>query len=397
MIVKTIAFYNWRYPYGGGEVVTHNLGRFFRSRGMRVLLYTGELLREKLTPQDEEIFEWRPLPRGGNFCVTENREFVCSSLREERVDCIIVQGVNEFPFADVHEKTSCKVISCLHNKPFWEIDLQRRIKSSEIVNPTPVRRAEYLLLRKPVYLLTDKLRRRTIERYARMLPPIDRFVLLCDAYRREFETALTKGYAEYVPKGKLAAMLNPLLPVARQAPQPKEKIVLYAGRLVRTHKRVDRLLKIWQRIEPSHPDWRLLIVGDGEERASLEAQAARLALKRVEFMGHRTDMESFYRRASFICLTSNFEGLPMSLMEGQQYGVIPVSFDSYAGIREIACDGECGIVVPAFSLRKYAALLGAAMDDQPLRERMSARCLEAAERYSPEIIGEGWLRLFEEL
>ena len=48
-----------------------------------------------------------------------------------------------------------------------------------------------------------------------------------------------------------------------------------------------------------------------------------------------------------MCLTSNFEGLPMSLMEGQQYGVIPVSFDSYAGIREITCAGACGIMVPS--------------------------------------------------
>lgn len=98
-----------------------------------------------------------------------------------------------------------------------------------------------------------------------------------------------------------------------------------------------------------------------------------------------------------MCLTSNFEGLPMSLMEGQQYGVIPVSFDSYAGIREITCDGECGIMVPAYSLRKYAAMLNAALPDTELQERMRARSLEASRRYDLENIGNQWLSLFNEM
>lgn len=92
-----------------------------------------------------------------------------------------------------------------------------------------------------------------------------------------------------------------------------------------------------------------------------------------------------------MCLTSNFEGLPMSLMEGQQYGVIPVSFDSYAGIREITCDGACGIMVPSYSLRKYAALLNAALADTELQERMRTRALEASRRYDLENIGNQWL------
>lgn len=399
MTVRTIAFYNWRYPYGGGEVVTHNLALFFHGQGIRVLLYTGELLRERLTEEDREIFEFRPLPHPNEFRAAENISFVCSSLRDEGVDCIIVQGVLGFPFEAVRNTTSCKTIFCLHNKPLWEIDFSCTQKSSEIINPTFLRRLEFLLLRKPLYLLTDKLLHRITKVYARMLPQLDRIVLLCDEYRRDFEQTIrrTNHFGSDAPAEKYAAILNPLLPVAEEALLPKEKIVLYAGRLVRTHKRVDRLLKIWHRIEPRHPDWRLQIVGDGEERESLQQEAVRLGLKRVEFTGHRTDMASFYRKATFICLTSSFEGLPMSLMEGQQYGAIPVSFDSYAGIREIACNGECGLVIPAFSLRRYAAVLSAAMDDPALQQRMRIRCLDAAKRYSPEVIGQAWMRLFEKL
>lgn len=397
MKVETIAFYNWRYPYGGGEVVTHNLALFFRGQGMRVLIYTGDLVRGKLTEAESERFEFRELPHGGDFRHSATAEALCDSLCKERVDCIVVQGVNEFPFERVRERTSCRIVFCLHNKPFWEVDFLRRRSSRDIVDPTLARRAEYLLLRRPLYWLTPKLRHRAENGYARILRSVDRFVLLCDAYRRDFERDIRRRFGDEFPAERFAAILNPLQPVEAQPMQPKEKIVLYAGRLVRVHKRVDRLLKIWRRLEDGHPEWRLVIVGDGEERAALERRARTMGLRRVEFAGHSNDMEPYYRRATFVCLTSNFEGLPMSLMEGQQYGCIPVSFDSYAGIRQIACEGRCGIVVPAFDLRGYARRLGAAMEDAALCERMRAACPEAVHRYDPQVVGREWLRLFSEL
>ena len=187
-----------------------------------------------------------------------------------------------------------------------------------------------------------------------MLSNVDRFVTLCPGYSDEFEREIRRSGLPgcNFPRERLTAMLNPMLPTQEPAKTPKEKIVLYAGRFQRCHKRIDRLLKIWKRIEQQNPEWRLVIVGDGEERGDLEKQARRLKLQRIEFAGYQYDVTPFYRRATFVCLTSNFEGLPMCLMEGQQYGAIPVSFDSYSGIREITCDGECGIMVPAYSLRK---------------------------------------------
>lgn len=397
MRVRTVAFYNWRYPYGGGEVVTFNLARFFRASGLRVLLYTGKLDREKLLDQDSAIFEFRPLPQPGNFRNEKNENFLAESLRQEQVDVIIVQGVMEFPFARIHETTSCKIIFCLHNKPFWEVEFIRAQPSSEIPHPTFARRLEFLLLRKPVYYLTPKLWNRTVKGYGRMLPSIDRCLLLCEAYRRDFDAAIASKFGEELVRGKTAAILNPLTPAVPGETMPKQKIILYVGRLVRTHKRVDRLLRIWQKIESHHPDWQLQIVGEGEERPALEKLARRLRLQRIHFLGYRSDMPTIYRTASFICLTSNFEGLPMSLMEGQQYGVIPVSFDSYAGIQEIAQDGKAGIIIPSYSLRRYASRLNRILDHPQEQEQLRRQALAAAQRYDPQVIGQQWLRLFEEL
>ena len=327
----------------------------------------------------------------------KNENFLAESLRQEQVDVIIVQGVMEFPFARIHETTSCKIIFCLHNKPFWEVEFIRAQPSSEIPHPTFARRLEFLLLRKPVYYLTPKLWNRTVKGYGRMLPSIDRCLLLCEAYRRDFDAAIASKFGEELVRGKTAAILNPLTPAVPGETMPKQKIILYVGRLVRTHKRVDRLLRIWQKIESHHPDWQLQIVGEGEERPALEKLARRLRLQRIHFLGYRSDMPTIYRTASFICLTSNFEGLPMSLMEGQQYGVIPVSFDSYAGIQEIAQDGKAGIIIPSYSLRRYASRLNRILDHPQEQEQLRRQALAAAQRYDPQVIGQQWLRLFEEL
>ena len=56
MELKTIAFYNWVYPGGGGETVTRNLGHFFRSKGYRIVIYAGTLFEDILTEEDRRDF-----------------------------------------------------------------------------------------------------------------------------------------------------------------------------------------------------------------------------------------------------------------------------------------------------------------------------------------------------
>lgn len=401
MQVKTVAFYHWIFPFGGAETVTCNLGRYFAAQGFRLLVYTRHLVPELLTKEIQAIFELRLLPNTTRGNTPDNIEYLCESLNAEQVDVLIIQGATDFPFREVHPRIRSKVIFCMHSIPLWEAYVARSKRCSDLPKQTFMRKLEFLLVRKPADLFTDKQKRRALKLYTVFFSSIDRLVTLCPEYGEEMERLIRKSRCpgSDAPTGKFISICNPLppsvLPIDQQ--MPKEKIVLYVGRLARADKRVDRLLTIWHKIESSVPGWRLQILGSGEEMEALQKQATRLGLERIEFLGYRTDVAAFYRRASFICLTSTFEGYPMSLVEAQQYGVIPVSFDSFASIHRITRNGEAGIVVPAYNLRKYAKTLRAALIDETLQKQMREKCYLAAEQYTQERIGREWLRLFKEL
>lgn len=396
MDIRTIAFYNRPFPEGGAETVTRNLAHYFKSQGLRIIIYTSLFKRELLTAKELEDFTIKVLPDASNECLPINVEFLRNSLNEEQVDVLMIQGSTVFPFEKLYHIGKTRLIYCLHSIPLWEIYDLRNLKSCQLFNPTFIRRMEFIFLRKPVYRFTDKLKRRYLKLYSKIHHNTDRFVTLFPEYYRQLFRDLQK-YDHHPDQKKFAAISNPLLPPQEPTHCPKEKIVLFVGRFSHCDKRIDRLLKIWHQIEDSVPGWRLILVGDGPEKENLHKLAKTLKLKNIEFTGYQSDVASFYRRATFVCLTSDFEGFGMCFAEGQQYGAIPVSFDSYAGIRTITRNGEAGILVPPFSKRQYAKRLKAAMLDRECQIRMREKCYQQASEYKLELIGSQWLQLFKDL
>lgn len=396
MEVRTVAFYNRPFPSGGAETVSRNLAHYFHKKGLRVLIYTSLLDKELLTEEDLKAFETRVLPFSEYENHPDNVAFLRESLDAEAVDVMIVQGCTGFPFDKLYHHGRCRLIYCLHSIPLWEVEDRRNLKSRQLYNPTLLRRVEFTLLRKPIYLLTDKLKRRFLKYYDRISRNCDQYVTLCPGYSSQLILDLQQ-YGYHPDPERFASISNPLLPAQEPTRCPKEKLVLFVGRLSHCDKRVDRLLKIWKRIEQSVDEWRLMLVGDGPERENLLKLARRLQLRRVEFAGYQSDVRPYYRRAAFVCLTSSFEGFGMCLAEGQQYGAIPVSFDSYAAVREITRNGEAGVLVPPFSKRQYARQLTEVMLDEEAQARMREQCYLQSANYELERIGTRWLQLFKDL
>jgi colanic acid/amylovoran biosynthesis glycosyltransferase len=149
--------------------------------------------------------------------------------------------------------------------------------------------------------------------------------------------------------------------------------VLFVGRMSRI-KGVDVLLQAFARARDAAPGARLILVGDGDQRARLERMTHDLGLDdAAEFPGFLSQDEVRARLAGadVLALASFAEGVPVVLMEAQAAGV-PVIASRIAGIEELVVDGVTGFVCPAGDVATVADRLGRLLRDPGLRASMGA-------------------------
>ena len=193
---------------------------------------------------------------------------------------------------------------------------------------------------------------------------------------------------------RVVAIGNPNTYTTQTFIETKKKQLLYVGRIEWYQKRVDRLIDIWRYLYQDFPDWELVIVGDGPTRKELEQKSSKM--ERVVFAGYQNP-DSFYRDASILCMTSDFEGWGMVLTEAMTFGTIPVAFNSFAAITDIIEDGQTGVLVPPFSCKQFARKLGVLMKDEELRREMSKHCMEHVKRFDIQNVVDEWEKVFDRL
>ena len=158
-------------------------------------------------------------------------------------------------------------------------------------------------------------------------------------------------------------------------------------------------MKIWKQIESIHSlgDWRLTIVGHGEEYEMYYKNfVKRNYLKRVQFAGAQSP-EPYYRRASILPLTSSFEGWGLTLTEAQQFGVVPIAFYSYASLTDIITNGENGFIIPNNDLNAFTKRIVSLMENDDLRKIMAYNAIKTSHRFSKEKICEDWMYVFNDI
>jgi glycosyltransferase involved in cell wall biosynthesis len=159
------------------------------------------------------------------------------------------------------------------------------------------------------------------------------------------DTAVLAERALAMP-GRVSVIPNPpaeLIPGAPVPSLPNGRFILGVGRLV-AQKRWDRLIAALPSL--ADPQVSLVIVGEGERRAALEAQVAALGLQhRVSLPGHSADPLPAMARAAVLALPSDFEGVPGVLRESLSVGTPVVATDSSAAVAEIVTGRELGTVV----------------------------------------------------
>jgi glycosyltransferase involved in cell wall biosynthesis len=132
--------------------------------------------------------------------------------------------------------------------------------------------------------------------------------------------------------------------------------ILYLGRLWQEQKRVRLFPQIFQELQASRIPFRWTIAGDGSEREFLEASLKSTTLDQtVAFAGAvaYAGVPALLKQHDILLLASDYEGLPLSLLEAMGHGLVPVVSDLKSGIPEVV-DQSNGVLVPVEDVAGYA-------------------------------------------
>lgn len=222
--------------------------------------------------------------------------------------------------------------------------------------------------------------------------------------------ALTQECADWITTNSSAKCV-PVIPNAASWPlpnnlpkiatdaisSPERKVLLAVGRLS-NEKNFDMLIDVFSELAPRHPDWDLVILGDGPDRTSLETRIRNAESGARMFVpGIAGNVGEWYARADLYVMCSRFEGFPNALAEALAHGLPAVSFDCDTGPRDIIRDGIDGLLVPAGDIRSLQVALDRVMGDSRLRAGMACRAIDARGRFSIEKIAAMWEDLFSTL
>lgn len=170
------------------------------------------------------------------------------------------------------------------------------------------------------------------------------------------------------------------------------KTVLAVGRLTYS-KGFDLLLQAWKKVHEKFPDWKLNIVGEGEERNRLESFINKNHLNHsVKLVGNTNEIDTYYRNSEIFCLSSRYEGFGMVLIEALAFGLPIVSFDCQAGPSEIL-EGTGSILVPKENIEQLSHSLIELMANERLRKEISIKNIKRSESYQPSSIIKKWERI----
>ncbi|WP_454764677.1 glycosyltransferase family 4 protein [Cupriavidus campinensis] len=196
------------------------------------------------------------------------------------------------------------------------------------------------------------------------------------------------------PHSDVHVIGNPLpFPFPAEVANADTRIVLAVGRLVPA-KGFDILLQAWSAVVRSHPNWQLVIVGEGDARRALEAQRQALGLDdAVTFPGAITNVEAFYRNAEIFCLSSRYEGFGLVLVEAMAFGLPVLATDCETGPKEIIRDGENGILVAANNALALAAGIVRLIENDDLRNLLGTQGRKDARARDVTVIAGHWENL----
>lgn len=171
------------------------------------------------------------------------------------------------------------------------------------------------------------------------------------------------------------------------------KAIINVGRLDIRQKRQDVMLKAFAIFVKQHPDYQLWLVGDGVERKELEEITQQQGISdNVRFLGFRSDVDALLAKARLFVLSSDYEGIPNSMIEALQCGIPVVSTDcSPGGAKLLLNNGRHGRIVPRENVIALSQAMNEVVNSDKSLSDASNSTRGALERFDENIIAEQWV------
>jgi len=175
------------------------------------------------------------------------------------------------------------------------------------------------------------------------------------------------------------------------------RIVGTVGRLEEV-KNYRLLLRAFARVAAELDAAWLLFVGDGSQSNVLRSLAIELGVAdRVHFAGYHNDTAPLVAAMDAFCLTSDSEGLPLSLLEAMAART-PVAVSAVGGIPGVVRDGENGLLIPRGDENRAAEAIRRVLTESPLADRLSgAAYRDVRQSYSFDSMANAYASLYREV
>lgn len=223
------------------------------------------------------------------------------------------------------------------------------------------------------------------------LPRIDGFV---------FQSHGARDFFGQKVKNRSIIISNPVFINQNRYPIPqnREKKIVTVGRL-HQQKNHKLLIKAFEKASPKFPEYVLEIFGDGNLKEELENEITRRNLKeRVFLRGTSSNIYDLINSASLFVLSSDYEGVPNTLLEAMALGLPCISTDCRpGGAREVITDGKNGILVPVGDADKMAEAMESVLLDGNISSKLGEEARGCMKKYTPQVIYSQWESFFSQI
>ena len=168
--------------------------------------------------------------------------------------------------------------------------------------------------------------------------------------------------------------------------------IISVGRLY-PQKDQKTMIEAFAKVSKKHPDWKLVIFGEGPERGALELLVERLKIKdKVSLPGKSENIIDELKKSKIFCLSSIYEGMSNALVEAICVG-LPIVTTKVSGTEELIENGENGFIVDIGDKDTMAMAMTKLIEDENLRQQFAEKNKAQAVKFETNAIVDQWEEL----